>query len=67
MGISQVKSPWDSSLNDPRRGISPGSRSSPSRAPDVVPAPPRVRPDHAPPEPVVGGEHRTPFDRLDRV
>lgn len=66
MGISTVKSPWDSSPDHPQRGISPGSRSSPSRAPDVVPAPP-PRPANATPEPVVGGEHRTPFHRLDRV
>ena len=39
----EVRSPWSSERGvdpRPREGISPGSRSSPSRAPDVVPAPP---------------------------
>lgn len=40
MGISTVKSPWNSSPDHPMRGWSPGSRSSPSRPPDYVPTPP---------------------------
>jgi hypothetical protein len=42
VGISETRSPHNSSRgdNNPRRGYSPGSRSSPSRAPDNVPPPP---------------------------
>ena len=68
MGISQVRSPWSSERGvdpRPREGISPGARSSPSRAPDYVP-PPRVRPDDKP-VPVQGSTGAAELERaMDR-
>ena len=76
MGEREVRSPWTSQRGVDQRlreGESPGSRTSPSNAPrsdsHLARSPgkgPAMRRDNSIPEPVVGGEHRTPFDYLDR-
>lgn len=68
MPIREVRSPHTSERGvdpRPREAISPGSRSSPSRAPDYVP-PPRVRPDDKP-APVQGSTGAAELERaMDR-
>jgi hypothetical protein len=52
----EVRSPWSSSPNDPRRGESPGSRSSPSCAPrEDSHFGKGLRRDNLGPMPVLGG------------
>lgn len=68
---TEVRSPWNTSPNSPRWGTRRGARLSPSNRPDgqLTRSPgkgPAMRRDNSIPEPVVGGEHRTPFDYLDR-
>jgi hypothetical protein len=71
MGISETRSPNNTTGNEPMRGYSPGSRSSPSRADGSHRAghlgksasqPVSARRDSTP---VVGG-NRTPFSEYDR-
>ena len=50
MGISETRSPWNSSPDSPRRGTSPGANSSPSNAPRSDSA--RVRRDNEPTPPL---------------
>jgi hypothetical protein len=74
MGISETRSPWNTDLNQPGRGSSPGSQSSPSNAArsDSGHLANTLGTGHRPVSarrdavPVQGGENRTPFDRLDR-
>jgi hypothetical protein len=67
MGEREVRSPWSSSKGDmhPRRAESPGSRSSPSNAPDCYPL--SSRRDCVKPTPVVGSGGAAELERaMDR-
>jgi hypothetical protein len=69
--VREVRSPWNTTGNEPQRGVSPGSRSSPSNAADsghLVRSPgkgPAVRRDSA--VAVQGGEGTAHIEQtLDR-
>ena len=77
-GLTESRSPWNSSPNDPRRAESPGSRRNPSgtnyrneggghlsgHVGKAASSPASLSRKDA--VPVVGGENTTPFDNFPR-